>query len=63
MPLTSVKDAMHEFKHGDLHSGKDGPKVTDRKQAIAIGLSSARRAGHKVGKKVAPAQRALMQRR
>jgi hypothetical protein len=51
MPLTSVKDAMHEFKAGSLHSGKGGPKVTSRKQAIAIGLSSARRAG----KKVAPA--------
>jgi hypothetical protein len=48
MPLRSVEDAMHEFKHGSLHSGKGGPKVTSRKQAIAIGLSSARRAGKKV---------------
>jgi hypothetical protein len=44
MPLKSVGDAMHEFKEGSLHSGKGGPKVTSRKQAIAIGLSSERRA-------------------
>ena len=31
---------MHEFKHGKLHSGsKDGPKVKNRKQAVAIGLN------------------------
>ena len=36
---------MHEFKHGQLHSGsKHGPKVTNRKQAIAIALSQARKA-------------------
>lgn len=35
---------MHEFKHGDLHSGsKKGPKVTNRKQAIAIAISEARK--------------------
>jgi uncharacterized protein DUF6496 len=44
MPLKTVKQAMHEFKEGDLHSGKGGPKVTSRKQAIAIGLSAQRRA-------------------
>lgn len=44
MPLKSVGDAMHEFKEGELHSGKGGPVVTNRKQAIAIGLSSERRA-------------------
>jgi hypothetical protein len=44
MPLKTVGDAMHEFKAGDLHSGKGGPVVQDRKQAIAIGLSSQRRA-------------------
>jgi len=32
---------MKEFKEGTLHSGKDGPVVTDRKQAIAIALSEA----------------------
>jgi Family of unknown function (DUF6496) len=48
MPLKGVRDAMHEFKAGSLHSGKGGPVVKSRKQAIAIGLSSARRAGRKV---------------
>ncbi len=41
-----VEKTMHEFKEGDLHSGsKHGPKVTSRKQAIAIALSQARRKG------------------
>ena len=39
---------MHERKHGTLKSGRSGKKVTSRKQAIAIGLSEARRAGGKV---------------
>jgi len=43
MPLKNVRDAMHEFKEGELHSGKGGPKVTSRKQAIAIGMASERR--------------------
>jgi Family of unknown function (DUF6496) len=39
---------MHEFKHHELHSGsKHGPEVKSRKQAIAIGMSEARRRGHK----------------
>lgn len=39
-----VEKVMHEFKHGELHSGsKKGPKVTARKQAVAIALSEARR--------------------
>lgn len=39
-----VQTVMHEFKHGGLHSGsKKGPKVTSRKQAIAIALSEARK--------------------
>ena len=43
-----VRTAMHELKRGDLHSGsKKGPKVTNPKQAIAIGLSQARKAGSK----------------
>ncbi|HEY1438181.1 MAG TPA: DUF6496 domain-containing protein [Casimicrobiaceae bacterium] len=47
-----VKKVMHEKKKGTLRSGKSGKKVTSRKQAIAIGLSEARRAGAKVpGKK------------
>ena len=43
-----VKKAMHERKRGTLRSGRSGKKVTSRKQAIAIGLSQARRAGGKV---------------
>lgn len=44
-----VKKVMHEYKHGELHTGsKKGKKVTSRKQAIAIGLSEARRSGASV---------------
>ena len=43
-----VKRAMHERKRGTLRSGRSGRKVTSRKQAIAIGLSEARRSGAKV---------------
>jgi hypothetical protein len=46
-----VKKAMHERKSGKLKSGRSGKKVTSRKQAIAIGLSEARRAGGKVPRK------------
>jgi hypothetical protein len=46
-----VKKAMEERKRGTLKSGSSGKKVTSRKQAIAIGLSEARRAGNKVPKK------------
>lgn len=44
MPFKSVADEMHKFKHGELHSGKGGPRVKSRKQAIAIALSEDRRA-------------------
>jgi uncharacterized protein DUF6496 len=44
----SVKSAMHEFKHGKLKSGKSKTKVKNPKQAIAIGLSEARKKGAKV---------------
>ncbi|MGH7132439.1 MAG: DUF6496 domain-containing protein [Phycisphaerales bacterium] len=43
-----VERAMHERKRGTLRSGGSGKKVTSRKQAIAIGLSEARRQGAKV---------------
>ena len=43
-----VARAMHERKRGTLRSGRSHKKVTSRKQAIAIGLSEARRAGAKV---------------
>ena len=46
-----VEKAMHERKHGTLKSGSSGKKVTSRKQAIAIGLSEARREGGKVPSK------------
>jgi hypothetical protein len=44
----SVKRAMHKLKEGSLKSGKSGKRVKTRKQAIAIGLSEARRKGAKV---------------
>ncbi len=46
-----VERAMHEMKEGTLKSGKSGKKVKSRKQAIAIGLSEARKEGKKVPKK------------
>jgi hypothetical protein len=46
-----VEKAMHEMKRGQLKSGRSGKKVKSRKQAIAIGLSQARRAGGKVPRK------------
>jgi Family of unknown function (DUF6496) len=49
----TVKQAMHKRKKGKLKSGKSGKKVTSRKQAIAIGLSEARRKGAKVPEKKA----------
>jgi hypothetical protein len=44
----SVEREMNAMKHGKLKSGRSGKKVTNPKQAIAIGLSEARRAGAKV---------------
>jgi hypothetical protein len=46
-----VEKVMRERKRGTLKSGSTGKKVTSRKQAIAIGLSEARRSGAKVPKK------------
>ena len=46
-----VEKAMHEKKRGQLKSGRSGKKVTSSKQAIAIGLSEARKEGAKVPKK------------
>ncbi len=56
-----VQRAMHERKRGTLRSGRSGRKVTSRKQAIAIGLSEARRAGGKVPK--APSRKRKTSRR
>jgi hypothetical protein len=58
-----VKRAMHERKRGTLRSGRSGGKVTSRKQAIAIGLSEARRAGAKVPKKKRSSRTATTRRR
>ena len=52
-----VEKAMHEKKEGTLKSGSSGKKVTSRKQAIAIGLSEARREGGKVPAKKSSAKK------
>ncbi len=52
-----VEKVMREKKRGTLKSGRSGKKVTSRKQAIAIGLSEARKAGAKVPKKKAAAKK------
>lgn len=46
-----MKKTMHEFKHHELESGRSKKKVKNPKQAIAIGLSEARRSGAKIPKK------------
>ncbi len=48
-----VEQSMHEMKEGKLKSGQSGKKVTNPKQAVAIGLSEARKEGAKVPKKAA----------
>jgi len=52
-----VQRAMHERKAGTLRSGRSGRKVTSRKQAIAIGLSEARKDGAKVPQQKSSADR------
>jgi hypothetical protein len=47
-----IEKVMREFKHGELHSGsKKGPRVSSRKQAVAIALSEARKKGARIPKK------------
>jgi hypothetical protein len=58
-----VERAMHERKRGTLRSGRSGNKVTSRKQAIAIGLSEARRAGGKVPRPRGAARRSSSKRK
>lgn len=58
-----VEKAMHEMKHGELKSGRSGKKVKSRKQAIAIGLSEARRSGARVPKKKSSSRKTTRQRR
>jgi hypothetical protein len=51
-PKKVIETEMHKFKEGNLHSGsKKGPVVTNRKQAIAISISEAAKAGGKSKKK------------
>jgi topoisomerase IA-like protein len=52
-----VEKAMHEKKEGTLKSGRSGKKVTSRKQAIAIGLSEARKEGAEVPAKKGAAKK------
>jgi len=57
-----VEKAMHERKKGTLKSGSSGKKVTSRKQAVAIGLSQARREGGKVPAKKSSGRNAAKKR-
>ena len=52
-----VKKVMHEYKHGQLKSGRSGKKVKSRKQAVAIALSEARQSGAKIPKKKSAAKK------
>jgi hypothetical protein len=52
-----VRRAMHEMKRGQLRSGRSGKKVTSRKQAIAIGLSEARKSGARIPRKGSSSRR------
>lgn len=54
--MPGTEKTMHEFKRGTLHSGKGGPTVTSRQQAIAIGLSQNRK---KKRKKKSPLMKGL----
>ena len=48
-----ISRVMHEYGQGKLHSGRSGKKVTSQKQAVAIGISEARREGDKVPRRKA----------
>jgi hypothetical protein len=58
-----VREAMRERKRGTLRSGRSGKRVTSRKQAIAIGLAQARRAGAKVPRRRSGRKKAAAARR
>jgi hypothetical protein len=58
-----VERAMHEMKQGKLKSGRSGKKVKSRKQAVAIGLSEARREGGKVPPKKGRSKRKASKRK
>ena len=53
-----VKKVMHEYKEGQLKSGRSGKKVASRKQAVAIALSEARQSGAKIPRKKAASKKA-----
>ena len=59
----TVEKAMHEMKRGQLRSGRSGKKVTSRKQAVAIGLSEARRKGAKVPSRSSSSSRSRSRRK
>ena len=59
----AVKSAMRRKKRGTLRSGRSGKKVTSRKQAIAIGLSEARKKGSRVPRKKSSGRRRTTARR
>jgi len=59
---SKVRRAMHERKEGSLRSGRSGKKVTSRKQAVAIGLSEARKAGGKVPRRKGAARKTAKKR-
>ena len=59
----AVKSAMRRRKRGTLKSGRSGKKVTSRKQAVAIGLSEARKKGARVPRKKAGRRRTTAKRR
>jgi Family of unknown function (DUF6496) len=50
-PKTKIATVMEEYKRGTLHSGKNESPVSNRKQAVAIALSEARKSGAKIPKK------------
>ena len=56
---SKVKKVMHEYKHGELKSGRAGKggKVKSRKQAVAIALSEARKSGARIPRKKATARK------
>jgi len=58
-----VEKAMHERKKGTLKSGRSGKKVTSKKQAIAIGLSQARKEGGKVPRKKSSSKKSSAKKR
>jgi hypothetical protein len=60
---SKVKRAMHKRKAGTLRSGRSGKKVKSRKQAIAIGLSEARKAGGKVPRKKSSSKKSSSKKR